>query len=207
MNDKQHTLFDSIPQKKFFKNKGLHDFINIEEIKLEDYKNGDETLLIKYSYYESPFGTILIASTLKGICHLAFCDEQEDALSALKVQFPNAHYKKEVIDAHKNALLVFQQEWGAISPVHIHVKGTAFQLKVWDALLKIPFGKLSTYGTIAKILDQPNASRAVGTAIGKNPIAFLIPCHRVVQSSGKIGGFKWGTGRKTALLEWEAMTI
>ncbi|MNT75939.1 Methylated-DNA--protein-cysteine methyltransferase [compost metagenome] len=104
----------------------------------------------------------------------------------------------------QNALYIFSHDWSKLNQVKLHLKGTEFQLKVWEALLKIPMGKLATYGNLAKQLQNPNASRAVGTAIGDNPVAFLIPCHRVIQSSGALGGYHWGLNRKTAMIGWEA---
>jgi AraC family transcriptional regulator of adaptative response/methylated-DNA-[protein]-cysteine methyltransferase len=100
--------------------------------------------------------------------------------------------------------MIFANDWSEVSKIKLHLKGTDFQLKVWDALLKIPKGQLSSYGNIAHEIQNPKAARAVGTAIGSNPVAFLIPCHRVIQSSGEIGGYRWGNTRKTAIIGWEA---
>ena len=118
--------------------------------------------------------------------------------------FPNAEYHQKVDLIQQNALFIFAHDWKKLNQVKLHLKGTAFQLKVWEALLKIPMGQLSTYGNIAKQLQNPNASRAVGTAVGDNPVAFLIPCHRVIQSTGVIGQYHWGSIRKTAMIGWEA---
>lgn len=104
----------------------------------------------------------------------------------------------------QNALFIFQNDWNKLPEIKLHLKGTYFQLKVWETLLKIPMGKLSTYGCIAEKIGNANASRAVGTAIGSNPVAFLIPCHRVIQASGNIGGYMWGNTRKTAIVGWES---
>ncbi len=109
--------------------------------------------------------------------------------------------------AQQNALFIFQNDWSKLSEIKLHLKCTDFQLKVWETLLKIPMGQLSTYGTIAHQIQKPNASRAVGTAIGSNPVAFLIPCHRVIQSSGTFGGYMWGNTRKTAIIGWEGAQI
>ena len=102
------------------------------------------------------------------------------------------------------ALLIFQNDWSKLPQIKLHLKGTDFQLKVWETLLKIPMSKLSTYGSVAEQIGNANASRAVGTAIGSNPVAFLIPCHRVIQSTGNIGSYLWGNTRKTAILGWES---
>ena len=102
------------------------------------------------------------------------------------------------------ALYIFTQDWQQLENIKLHLKGTSFQLKVWETLLKIPMGQLSTYGNIAASIEKPTASRAVGTAIGSNPVAFLIPCHRVIQSTGLFGGYMWGPTRKAAIIGWEA---
>lgn len=104
-------------------------------------------------------------------------------------------------------MFIFQNDWSKLQQIKLHLKGTEFQLKVWEVLLKVPMGKLATYGTIAEQLGNPNASRAVGTAIGSNPVAFLIPYHRVIQSTGIFGGYMWGNTRKTAIIGWEGANI
>ncbi|WP_293789379.1 methylated-DNA--[protein]-cysteine S-methyltransferase [uncultured Pedobacter sp.] len=183
----------------------LHDlFVNIEGMTPGEYKNGGEKLSINYSFAESPFGNIIVAGTLKGICHIAFYEDENIALTNLQRQFPAARYQQILNQEQQNALAIFGQDWSKLQRIKLHLKGSAFQLKVWEALLKIPMGKLTTYGRIAKQLQNPNASRAVGTAIGDNPVAFLIPCHRVIQSSGALGGYHWGINRKTAMIGWEA---
>ena len=169
-----------------------------------EYKNGGEDLRINYSFAESPFGNILVASTPKGICHLAFADDEAKALKVLQNMFPKATYRQMVDMTQQNVLYIFTHDWSQLSQIKLHLKGTAFQLKVWEALLKIPMGRLATYGGIASQIQHPNASRAVGAAIGDNPVAFLIPCHRVIQSSGVIGQYHWGAVRKTAMIGWEA---
>lgn len=183
----------------------LHDlFVNIEGMTPGVFKNRGESLLIKYSFAESPFGDLIVASTPKGICHMAFLMNEGEALGKLKSRFPHATFLQVVDKIQQDALFIFQNDWSKLNQIKLHLNGTPFQLKVWEALLKIPMGNLTTYGAIAKEIKQPNASRAVGTAIGRNPVAFLIPCHRVIQSSGKIGGYMWGNTRKTAMIGWEA---
>lgn len=199
------TVFDTALATGLSGTSRLHDlFINIEGMTPGEYKNGGENLNINYSFAESPFGNIIVASTDKGICHLAFYEDEKQAIKNLQIQFPAAKYKQMMDLAQQNALFIFNHDWSKIDLVKLHLKGTDFQLKVWESLLKIPMGKLSTYGAIAKNLQNPNASRAVGTAIGDNPVAFLIPCHRVIQASGALGGYHWGTNRKTAIIGWEA---
>lgn len=203
-----HTLFDTALETGLSGTSRLHDlFVNIEGMTPGEYKNGGENLHINYSFAESPFGNIIVASTPKGICHIAFYDDEALALNNLQRQFPAAKYQLILDKEQQNALYIFNHDWSKLHQIKLHLKGTDFQLKVWEALLKIPMGKLSTYGTIARQLQNPNASRAVGTAIGDNPVAFLIPCHRVIQTSGALGGYHWGVDRKTAIIGWEAAQI
>lgn len=205
LKGKQATLFDAAAETGLSGTGRLHDlFVNIEGMTPGEFKNGGENLAINYSYAESPFGNILVASTAKGICYMAFADEETESLAILQKTFPNAQYKQVVDLIQQNALYIFTHDWKKLSKIKLHLKGTDFQLKVWEALLKIPMGQLSTYGSIAEQIKNSNASRAVGTAIGNNPVAFLIPCHRVIQSTGTIGGYMWGPTRKTAIIGWEA---
>ncbi|MGE5109020.1 MAG: methylated-DNA--[protein]-cysteine S-methyltransferase [Sphingobacteriales bacterium] len=183
----------------------LHDlFITIEGMTPGEYKNGGEQLIINYSFAETPFGNIIVASTLKGICHLAFADDEKEALKELKNHFPLATFKQVVDTIQQNALFIFTQDWKNLTDIKLHLKGTAFQLKVWEALLKIPMGQLTTYSDVAAFVGNENASRAVGSAVGDNPVAFLIPCHRVIKSTGVFGQYHWGSIRKTAMIGWEA---
>lgn len=205
LKENQATLFETAFETGLSGTGRLHDlFINIEGMTPGEYKNGGADLSINYSFAESPFGNILVASTSKGICHIAFADDEAAAFEALQQSFPNAHYQQRVDLVQQNALFIFTHDWSKLNQVKLHLKGTAFQIKVWETLLKIPMGKLSTYGNIAKQLQSPNASRAVGTAVGDNPVAFLIPCHRVIQSTGVFGQYHWGSIRKTAMIGWEA---
>jgi len=205
LKENQATLFETAFETGLSGTGRLHDlFINIEGMTPGEYKNGGENLSINYSFAESPFGNILVASTAKGICHIAFADDEKKALEALQKVFPNADYKQMVDLVQQNVLYIFTHDWSKLNQIKLHLKGTEFQLKVWETLLKIPMGQLTTYGNIAKQIQQPNASRAVGTAIGDNPVAFLIPCHRVIQSTGVFGQYHWGSTRKTAMIGWEA---
>lgn len=199
------SLFDTTMEIGLSGTGRLHDlFVNIEGMTPGEYKNGGEQLIINYSYAQSPFGMVMVASTEKGLCHVVFIEDEEKAFHGLKNRFPNAKYQQRVDQSQVNALMIFANDWSQISKIKLHLKGTDFQLKVWDALLKIPLGQLSSYGKIAQKIQKPKASRAVGTAIGSNPVAFLIPCHRVIQSSGEIGGYMWGNTRKTSIIGWEA---
>jgi len=200
-----HTVTDTAYETGLSGSGRLHDlFINIEGMTPGEYKNGGEQLHINYSFAETPFGNIIVASTSKGICHLAFADDEKEALQQLQTQFPKAQFRQVVDTIQQNALFIFTQDWKNLSNIKLHLKGTPFQIKVWEALLKIPMGDLSTYSLIANHIDNPKASRAVGTAIGDNPVAFLIPCHRVIKSTGDFGQYHWGSIRKTTMIGWEA---
>lgn len=201
----QATLADTAFETGLSGTSRLHDlFINIEGMTPAEYKNGGKNLQINYSYAESPFGNLIVASTSKGICYMAFVDDETKALNALKQHFSNAKFQQKLDLIQQHALFIFQNDWSKLGDIKLHLKGTNFQLKVWESLLKIPMGQLSTYGHIASKIGHAKASRAVGTAIGNNPVAYLIPCHRVIQSSGNIGGYMWGNTRKTAIIGWEA---
>lgn len=208
LQEERATLFDATFETGLSSTNRLHDlFVNIEGMTPAEYKNGGKNLHIQYSFAESPFGTLIVASTPKGVCYMAFEEDEEKALNDLKVKFPNARFQQKLDVLQQNALFIFQNDWHKLDKIKLHLKGTDFQLKVWESLLKIPMGKLSTYGSIAEHIGNPKASRAVGTAIGSNPIAFLIPCHRVIQSSGIFGGYMWGSIRKTAMIGWEGAKI
>lgn len=183
----------------------LHDlFINIEGMTPGDYKNGGEQLTINYSHAESPFGDIVIASTSKGICHLSFTEGNKRTIEPLLNFFPKAHFVQKTDFFQQDALTIFTNDWNNLPQIKLHLKGSPFQLKVWQSLLQIPFANVGTYSSIAKSIQKPDASRAVGTAIGSNPVAYLIPCHRVIKSTGIIGNYHWGSNRKSAILGWEA---
>ena len=209
LKENSATLFDAAHETGLSGTGRLHDlFMKIEGMTPAEYKNGGSHLLINYSFAESPFGNLLVASTPKGICYTAFYDEEEAAAFALlHNHFPNAVFAQKTDLIQQNALFIFQNDWSKLNQIKLHLKGSAFQLKVWESLLKIPMGKVSTYGSIAQQIDNPNAARAVGTAIGSNPVAFLIPCHRVIQSTGLFGGYMWGAARKTAMLGWEGAWV
>jgi len=178
-------------------------FVNIEGMAPEEYKNGGSGLRIHYSFADSPFGPLLVASTPKGICYLGFEGHRERAFYDLTAKFPMAKFQQTSDGLQENALSIFRKDRGDLRGIKLHLKGTDFQMNVWNSLLQIPFGRLASYRNIAERIGQPTASRAVGTAIGSNPVAFLIPCHRVVRTTGISGGYRWGTTRKTAIIAWE----
>lgn len=208
LKNEQATLFDTSYDTGLSGTARLHDlFVTFEGMTPAEFKNGGTKLHISYNFYPSPFGNLLIASTPKGICHMAFYSDKDQAIMALKDTFPKATYDVKTDENQKSALQFFNHNNIELESIKLHLRGTDFQLKVWEALLKIPFGELSTYGKLAKQIGNPKASRAVGTAIGSNPVAFLIPCHRVIQATGAIGGYKWETPRKTAIIGWEQAQI
>jgi AraC family transcriptional regulator of adaptative response/methylated-DNA-[protein]-cysteine methyltransferase len=196
----------------------LHDlFVNIEGMTPGEYKKGGENLTINYSFSETPFGDVIVAATAKGVCYLAFIENTEQGVKELKQQFPKATYQQKTDKIQQDSLFLFHTDSRKLdesnfdklkfNQLKIHLKGTDFQLKVWQALLSIPEGGLVTYGEVARRIHQPTASRAVGTAIGSNPIAYLIPCHRIIQSSGNTGGYRWNPIRKKAIIGWEAAKV
>lgn len=205
LKEEKASLFDTAYETGLSSTSRLHDlFVKIEGMSPAEYKNGGKSLNINYSFSESPFGKVIAASTEKGICYMAFETDLHKALGDLQAKFPNASFFERKDDFQNNALSIFSKDWSELNTIKLHLKGTDFQLKVWESLLTIPMGKLSTYGNMADKIGNPNASRAVGTAIGSNHVAFLIPCHRVIQSTGKIGGYMWGSERKQLIIGWES---
>ncbi len=206
LKNNQLTLFDTANQTGLSGTGRLHDlFVKIEGMTPGEYKNGGENLEINYSWGENIFGKMLVASTSKGICYLAFGEEIERPLNELKELFPNAKLKEKLDDFQQSVLRFFNQKWEKSEEIKLHLKGTQFQLKVWETLLKIPEGKLTTYGEIAEKIDNPKANRAVGTAVGSNPVSYLIPCHRVIRSTGVLGEYHWGRERKKAMIGFECV--
>lgn len=183
----------------------LHDlFVSIEGMTPGEFKNGGKNLSVAYDFLISPFGKLIVAATQKGICYMHFEEDEKSALNDLILSYPNAEFRRYSNPSFNTIRQLFEPDSSNSGQLNLHLKGTPFQLKIWEALLRIPAGKLTTYGALAKNLTCPNASRAVGTAIGKNPVALLIPCHRVIRSGGIIGGYRWGTARKKAIIGWEA---
>ncbi len=200
----QKTLFDVSIDSGLSGTSRLHDlFVTIEAMTPGEYKNEGKNLTIFYSYPYTIFGTACVASTNKGVCYLAF-GSKATAYKELVEIFPRANYIHQEQPIHQEAIAFLKDSTNALNPLHLHIKGTEFQLKVWSALLKIPLGNLTTYGNISKHLNNPNANRAVGTAVGSNPVSFIIPCHRVIRSSGELGGYHWGLDLKVAMIGWEA---
>jgi AraC family transcriptional regulator of adaptative response/methylated-DNA-[protein]-cysteine methyltransferase len=183
----------------------LHDlFISIEAMTPGVYKQGGAGLQIAYSFEQSLFGPLLVASTDIGICYMVFADEPVAALETLREHYPAAVLYAESRGVHKAAARAFGDDTDKPERLRLHLQGSAFQLKVWETLLRIPPGRVSSYGAIASALGSPAASRAVGSAVGANPVALLIPCHRVIRATGVLGDYHWGAARKAALIGWEA---
>ena len=204
---KQKSLFDVTMDAGLSGTSRLHDlFVKVEAMTPGEYKNRGKDLTIYYSYLETIFGLVCIASTHKGICYLAFGDTTTAYIELVDI-FPQANFINLEQPIHHQAVSFLQNPKNAHDPLNLHIKGTDFQLKVWDALLKIPLGELTTYGNISHHLNNPNANRAVGTAVGSNPVSFIIPCHRVIRSSGEPGGYHWGLNLKMAMIGWEAAKV
>jgi AraC family transcriptional regulator of adaptative response/methylated-DNA-[protein]-cysteine methyltransferase len=183
----------------------LHDlFVTTEAVSPGEFKSRGEGVTIRYGLHASPFGKCLIAVTDRGICHLGFVETSEgNAIDNLVADWQNAQL---IEDNQTTAPLVdsiFDPH--ARGKINLHVRGTNFQLKVWEALLQIPAGAVTTYEGLAERIGQPTASRAVGTAVGHNPIAVLIPCHRVIRKVGEFGNYRYGAPRKKALLAYESI--
>jgi AraC family transcriptional regulator, regulatory protein of adaptative response / methylated-DNA-[protein]-cysteine methyltransferase len=215
LKDQRATVYDAAFETGLSGTGRLHDlFVRIEGMTPGEFRNGGAELEINYSFAESPFGEMLVASTAKGICYMTFVERDAPpgernrselaAFADLQSRFPNARFRQVTDRMQLDALYLFTQDWSRLPEIKLHLKGTEFQLKVWETLLRIPMGGLTTYKDIAGRIGNPQASRAVGTAVGDNPVAFLIPCHRVIQSTGVIGQYHWGAGRKTAMIGWEA---
>jgi AraC family transcriptional regulator of adaptative response/methylated-DNA-[protein]-cysteine methyltransferase len=186
----------------------LHDlFVNLEAMSPGEFKAGGVGLQIRYGIHDTPFGSSLIATTARGICNLHFLDaiDEQNAEKSLRLEWRKAEIirnqqaTKEVIDHIFNP-----SDFSISKPLTLFVKGTNFQIQVWRALLRAPFGSITTYQNVADTIGRSTAARAVGNAVGNNPIAYLIPCHRVIRESGELGGYRWGMERKTIILGWEA---
>ena len=201
----------------------LHDlFVTHEAMSPGVYKAQGEGLRILYGFHQSPFGEALIMATDRGLAGLAFADKdgsdcrhegeigtgsfnRVEALADMTSRWPKAQYVEDLDFTKPYAVRIFDpSRWHAETPLKVVLIGTDFQIRVWEGLLKIPVGKATTYSELAKSLERPDAARAVGTAVGRNPISFVVPCHRVLGKTGKLTGYHWGLTRKRAMLGWEA---
>ncbi|WP_128513880.1 methylated-DNA--[protein]-cysteine S-methyltransferase [Tabrizicola thermarum] len=198
----RHTLLGTALETGLSGTGRLHDlFLTWEAMSPGDYARGGAGLTIRWGWFESPFGPALVMATEKGICGMGFADEvgAEAAWQDLARRWPRADYLE---DRAAILPLVEAAFGGRATPLHLI--GAPFQIKVWEALLAIPTGHVTTYADIASAIGHPQAHRAVGTAVGRNPISFLIPCHRALRRDGGLGGYHWGLPRKRAMLAWEA---
>lgn len=186
----------------------LHDlFVTHEAMSPGEYKNGGAGLTMLYDFVPSPFGLALPIVNERGLCGLAFCDEGGEAAAFADMQrrWPQARYLRDPARIAPVARRIFQQDaWQPDQPLNVFLIGTDFEIRVWQTLLRIPMGRATTYSSIAAELEKPKAARAVGAAVGRNPISFVVPCHRVVGKSGALTGYHWGLTRKRAMLGWEA---
>ena len=182
----------------------LHDLcVDLEAASPGELQSGGAELTIEYGFVQTPFGEALIAQCDRGICHLAFIDDQTEALSHLQENWPQATLVANEAALKKRAIHIFKASSSTV-PIKAFVQGTDMQIKVWRALLQIPSGALTTYGDLANHIGHAGAARATGTAIGANPLAYLIPCHRVIRATGKLGGYRWELSRKQALIACES---
>jgi len=186
----------------------LHDlFVNIDAVTPGEFKSKGEGLQIYYGFHDSPFGTCLLAVTDRGICGMSFHDPSnlEAGLAELGERWRNS----QLVDAPQQTRAFFERIFSGSGsdegmPLNLFLKGTNFQIKVWEALMRIPSGLVCSYEDIARQIGNPGAVRAVGSAVGANPISYLIPCHRVIRKMGSFGDYHWGSARKKAILGWEA---
>lgn len=185
----------------------LHDLVvNAEAVTPGEYQRGGLGVTVRYGFHPTPFGESLVALTARGVCHLAFVEPmtRREALERLRRDWPLADLVPDQNATRGAAAKAFPPPGSGRTPsLSLHVKGTNFQLKVWRALLEIPAGSVTTYGDLAAAIGDPRASRAVGSAVGSNPVSYLIPCHRVIRASGELGGYAWGVDRKSVMLRYE----
>ena len=190
----------------------LHDlFVTYEAMPPGAFRQKGEGLDMVWGVAPSPFGIAVLVVTEYGLAGLGFADAQtsiEEAFEDLRLRWPNASYRRDDSKVAPVAARIFDPtRWNSDAPVKVVLIGTDFEVKVWETLLKIPVGKATTYQTVAEHIGKPTASRAVGAAVGKNPISFVVPCHRVVGSTGALTGYHWGVPRKRAILGWEAGVV
>jgi len=186
----------------------LHDlFVTHEAMSPGEWKTGGEGLTIRFGFHPSPFGSALVMATERGLAGLAFADPGEEpaALADMKARWPRAAYVEDSARTAAIARRIFDSsQWQQSQPLRVVLIGTDWEVRVWETLLQIPMGRLTTYSDIASKVRSPAAARAVGAAVGKNPVSFVVPCHRVVGKSGELTGYHWGITRKRAMLGWEA---
>ncbi|MEM7282848.1 MAG: methylated-DNA--[protein]-cysteine S-methyltransferase [Pseudomonadota bacterium] len=185
----------------------LHDhFVQLEGVTPGDYKRLGEELTISYGEADTLFGRALIGFTERGICRLSFVEDADSERQAWTEDLPKALWQRDQARAKSLLKEVFDPD-KSDKPLHLAVAGTNFQINVWKALLQIPEGSVCSYQQIAKQIGRPTSSRAVANAIGSNPVAYLVPCHRVIRGEGSLGGYRWSPTRKQAILAWESAKL
>jgi AraC family transcriptional regulator, regulatory protein of adaptative response / methylated-DNA-[protein]-cysteine methyltransferase len=186
----------------------LHDlFVTHEAMSPGEWKAGGESLTIAYGFHPSTFGNALVMATGRGLAGLAFADPGEETavLADMRTRWPRATYVEDAAGTAALARRIFDSAtWRPGAPLRVVLIGTDFEVRVWEALLDVPMGRLATYSDIAAKVCKPTAARAVGAAVGRNPVSFVVPCHRVVGKDGSLTGYHWGLTRKRAMLGWEA---
>lgn len=184
--------------------KAHNEFVQLTVLPRRKWGSASKHIVIYYNWIHTPLAKMLVASVPEGICFLGCGEDKDIIFNDLQKRFPFADFKKGNMPAHQNVRKFFMKDWRTLDKISLCVRGTAFQADVWKALLHIPFGKVSTYGDIARKISRPRSARAVGTAVSQNPVAFVIPCHRVICSTGKLGGFYWGIDYKLKFLNFES---
>ena len=203
------SVFDAALEVGLSGGSRLHDlFVSHEAMTPGDYKRRGKGLDMAYGFHASPFGEALLIATERGLAGLAFVDEdkgqsRQDALADMMQRWPRANYVEAPDKTAGHARQIFASEWDREQPMRLVMIGTDFDVRVWESLLKIPMGRAVSYTDIARHIGAPSASRAVGSAVGRNPISFVVPCHRVLRGDGSLGGYHWGLTRKRALIGWE----
>jgi AraC family transcriptional regulator of adaptative response/methylated-DNA-[protein]-cysteine methyltransferase len=189
----------------------LHDlFVTHEAMSPGEWKSGGEGLTISYGFHPSAFGTALVMATERGLCGLAFADpgKERATLADMRRRWPKAKFVEDSARTAPLTARIFDRKlWRPDQPLRVVLIGTDFEVRVWETLLRIPMGRATTYSDIAGNIGAPKAARAVGAAVGKNPVSFVVPCHRVLGKSGDLTGYHWGISRKRAMLGWEAGTV
>jgi AraC family transcriptional regulator, regulatory protein of adaptative response / methylated-DNA-[protein]-cysteine methyltransferase len=204
--DESASVLDAALESGLSSPSRLHDlFVGAEAVTPGEFKASGRGLELRYGFHETPFGPCFLATSPRGVCALEFTDgagEKAAALTAFRRRWKEA----DLIEDGAPGAAILASRFGGVGrePILLHLEGTNFQLKVWKALLSIPEGRLISYGRLAEMIGSPGSARAVGTALGQNPVGLLIPCHRVLRSTGEIGGYRWGVERKKAIIAWEA---
>ena len=204
---KGHNVLDTTYELGLSSPGRLHDLcVDLEAASPGELQSGGADITMTYGFTQTPFGEALIAQCDRGICHLAFINDQSEALTQLQNSWPQASLVQNDASLQKQSDQIFQAS-SSRAPLKAFVQGTEMQIKVWRALLQIPAGSLTTYGDLAEHIGHPGAARATGTAVGANPLAYLIPCHRVIRATGCLGGYRWGLPRKQALIARESGNV